>query len=157
MNKGRGFTLIELMIVISIISIMAMSVVPAYHQQLIRAKVGEGLTIAQALQPVIVDFYRQHGRFPASNLEAGIPAPDKLIGNHVESIELVDGALHISFRPLGPGALDSVLSLRPQTVIGSPQSPITWGCGSGETPSGLQRAGEDRTDLTAIQLPMICR
>ena len=51
----KGFTLIELMIVVAIIGILAAVALPAYQDYTVRAKVTEGLVLASGLKPIVAD------------------------------------------------------------------------------------------------------
>ena len=51
----KGFTLIELMIVVAIIGILAAVALPAYQDYTVRAKVTEGLVLASGLKPLVTD------------------------------------------------------------------------------------------------------
>ena len=94
--QNRGFTLIELMIVVSIIGILAAVAIPSFQTYITRTQVVEALTIAGELQTSVKDYYEFKGGFPETNEQAGIPMPSQLIGNYVSSIELSDGAFHIT-------------------------------------------------------------
>ncbi|WP_077929447.1 pilin [Wohlfahrtiimonas populi] len=59
--KSKGFTLIELMIVVAIIGILSMIVLPAYQDYVARAKVSEALSIAGAYKSSIVEFTAIYG------------------------------------------------------------------------------------------------
>ena len=60
----KGFTLIELMIVVAIIGILAAIAIPAYQNYTIRSQVTEGLSLADGWKTGIAEFYAQNGTFP---------------------------------------------------------------------------------------------
>ena len=157
MNQ-KGFTLIELMIVVAIIGILASIAIPAYQDYTIRAQVVESFSITGELKLSIRDYYKARGRFPSDNDEAGIPIPEHLIGNFVTGVELVDGAMHVTFGNYSnTNIANGVLTIRPIFVSASPTSPISWNCGYREPPDGMEAVGEDRTTLSPKHLPAACR
>jgi type IV pilus assembly protein PilA len=153
---NTGFTLIELMIVISIIGIMIGMSYPNYLIYATKARIKEAHALAMEFEKDISSFYRQRGRFPKNNAEAGIPAPKFIIGNHVKSIEIEDGVMHVTLgNRIEPFLRGKVFSLRPYVVVGSPKSPIAWGCGKSAPPEGMKVTGKDRTDLDLMYLTAI--
>ena len=68
----KGFTLIELMIVVAIIGILAAIAIPAYQDYTIRAQVSEGLTLASDIKAGVAEFMAQTGDWPANLQEAGV-------------------------------------------------------------------------------------
>ena len=154
----RGFTLIELMIVVSIIGILAAIALPSYQSYTVRAQIAEALTLAGELKGEIQDVYKQSGRFPANNRVAGLPASQYLIGNYVESIDVANGALHIRFGNKASKLIGGkVLSIQPLVVPESPASPISWNCGRSSPPKGMRTVGDNRTDVDRQFLPYACR
>jgi type IV pilus assembly protein PilA len=73
-NVQKGFTLIELMIVVAIIGILAAIAIPAYSDYTERAKVSELVTIASACKASVSEYYQAQGTFPADNNAAGCGA-----------------------------------------------------------------------------------
>lgn len=144
--KNKGFTLIELMIVVAIIGILANIAIPAYSGYIRNAKMAEVHALMSRLKPDIDAFYIKNGRFPKNNKEAMLPKPEYLIGHYVRSIEIQDGAMHAKLSAkLGPAYAGKTITARPLVVIGSPESPIAWSFACDEIPEGMKPVGENHT------------
>lgn len=158
LTSARGFTLIELMIVIAIIGIMATMAIPSYQNHVIQAEVTEGLALADfAKQAVAAQFSRGHA-YPKDNAAAGLPPADRIVGNFVSSLAVHEGAIDITFGNRANAFLaGKVLSLRPASVEGYPQVPIAWVCGLASVPQKMKVNGSDRTNIAVPNLPIDCR
>ena len=70
----KGFTLIELMIVVAIIGILAAIAIPAYQDYTIRAQVSEGMNLAAAAKAAVAETFLNRGTAPADRTQAGMSA-----------------------------------------------------------------------------------
>ncbi|HTF95660.1 MAG TPA: pilin [Cellvibrio sp.] len=158
MWRDRGFTLIEMMVVVAIIAIVALMAMPSPDPAIARKQVAESLELIEDYKKLVSFYHKSTQVFLKNNQEAGIPAADKLLGNYVDRIDLLNGAFHIHFGNKAHADIkDKTLTIQPITVKGSPQSPISWICGKAAVPDGMQAAGENRTDIDIKSLPLNCR
>lgn len=84
----KGFTLIELMIVVAIIGILSMFALPAYQDYTKRTYVSEGMALSTAAKMASTEYFSTQGEWPANNAKAGLPAADKITGQAVAGIGL---------------------------------------------------------------------
>ena len=155
---NKGFTLIELMIVVAIIGILAAIALPAYQDYTIRAQMAEGITMTNALKPKIAEFYEYKGRLPKDNQEAGLPEAKFLIGNYVKGMSVEDGAIHVELgNKINSRLIGKILSLRPQYVKESHLTPIAWLCGNSDPVNGMIVGGQNKTNVSDNYLPAACR
>ena len=132
MKQQKGFTLIELMIVIAIIGILAAIAIPAYQDYTIRSKVSEGLNLAGAAKLAVAETYDSEGSFMSPNNGSyGLPAAGSINGNYVSSVAVgASGLITITYNQnLGgnPTANGKTIFLRPSPRQGS----MEWTCTGG--------------------------
>jgi len=131
----KGFTLIELMIVVAIIGILAAIAIPAYQDYTVRAQVTEGLNLAAAAKAAVAESYLNKGVGPADRLAAGMSkAPTETSGKYVTGVDVNAGTITITYGfEANKAILAQTLELVPYvTKDGS----IAWQCGGAPAPSG---------------------
>jgi type IV pilus assembly protein PilA len=161
----KGFTLIELMIVVAIIGILAAIAIPAYQDYTIRTQVSEGLTLASDIKAGVSEYVAQTGNWPATLAEAGLGSAavkgDKS-GRYVSEIDVANGTITITYGKDANSTIQgSLLSLRPAR---NNNQDVVWVCGKADLPSGAayaDAAGNDsnagQTDLSDKHMPASCR
>jgi type IV pilus assembly protein PilA len=157
-NVQKGFTLIELMIVVAIIGILAAIAIPAYQDYTIRSQVTEGLNLAADLKAAVAEEFASTGSWPADNAAVGITEVKS--GKYVSGVLIDTGTINITYGEQANANLGTfVLSLRPMV---SANGDVIWICGPAAQPaaavdpaSGASAA--DATTVTPKYLPKTCR
>jgi type IV pilus assembly protein PilA len=133
----KGFTLIELMIVVAIIGILAAIAIPAYQDYTIRAKVTEGIGLADAAKTAVAEAYQSGDLAGVSALSTSWVATSAA-SKYVTSVGIATtGVITVIYSPLVPQISGTQLTLTPN--IGGALLPkggngsIDWACASAGT------------------------
>ncbi|HEZ4004347.1 TPA: pilin [Neisseria meningitidis] len=156
----KGFTLIELMIVIAIVGILAAVALPAYQDYTARAQVSEAILLAEGQKSAVTEYYLNHGEWPGNNTSAGVATSSEIKGKYVKSVEVKNGVITATM--LSSGVNNEIkgkkLSLWAKRQNGS----VKWFCGQpverNDTATATDVAnGKTDDKINTKHLPSTCR
>ncbi|EMT4118434.1 pilin [Neisseria gonorrhoeae] len=152
----KGFTLIELMIVIAIVGILAAVALPAYQDYTARAQVSEAILLAEGQKSAVTEYYLNHGIWPKDNTSAGVASSSSIKGKYVEKVEVAKGVVTATMKSDGVNKeiKGKKLSLWGRREDGS----VKWFCGQPVTRDDNGNVTADDTDnINTKHLPSTCR
>jgi type IV pilus assembly protein PilA len=158
-NVQKGFTLIELMIVVAIIGILAAIAIPAYQDYTIRAQVSEGMSLAAAAKTAVAETFLNRGTAPANRTAAGMTnAATDTEGKYVASVEVANGVITITYgNEAHQRIATETLTLTPYA---SGDDSVVWRCGNAPVPGGLSEingATYVAPSVDSNYMPSACR
>ncbi|HHH8190933.1 TPA: pilin [Neisseria meningitidis] len=155
----KGFTLIELMIVIAIVGILAAVALPAYQDYTARAQVSEAILLAEGQKSAVTEYYLNHGIWPKNNTSAGVASSSTIKGKYVKEVTVANGVITATM--LSSGVNKEIqgkkLSLWAKRQDGS----VKWFCGLPVTRNAnnadavAAKTGTNKIDTK--HLPSTCR
>ncbi|EMT4810355.1 pilin, partial [Neisseria gonorrhoeae] len=159
----KGFTLIELMIVIAIVGILAAVALPAYQDYTARAQVSEAILLAEGQKSAVTEYYLNNGEWPKDNTSAGVANPTEIKGKYVQSVTVTNGVVTAQMKPSGVNneIKDKKLSLWAKRQDGSVKwfcgQPVKRGAGNAGKADDVTKAGNDNEKINTKHLPSTCR
>jgi len=128
MNNSKGFTLVELMAVVAIVSVLATVALSAYTDYVIRSKVSEGMSFMAEAKTSVSEYYYTNKTLPTSNQQAGLPTiEDYNKHDFIRRLELTTatpGIITVTFKLPGSSSDGKQLQMTPLTRDGL----ISWKC-----------------------------
>ncbi|ENX0921707.1 prepilin-type N-terminal cleavage/methylation domain-containing protein, partial [Neisseria gonorrhoeae] len=156
----KGFTLIELMIVIAIVGILAAVALPAYQDYTARAQVSEAILLAEGQKSAVTEYYLNHGKWPEDNDKAGVASSSSIKGKYVKEVKVAKGVVTATMKSDGVNKeiKGKRLSLWGKRENGS----VKWFCGQPVTRNDADDANDTVAADTAGKietkhLPSTCR
>ncbi|HGH6774010.1 TPA: pilin [Neisseria meningitidis] len=156
----KGFTLIELMIVIAIVGILAAVALPAYQDYTARAQVSEAILLAEGQKSAVTEYYLNHGKWPGDNSSAGVASSSEIKGKYVKEVKVANGVITAEMKSSGVNKeiQGKKLSLWAKRQAGS----VKWFCGQPVTRNKAATddavtAATDNKKIDTKHLPSTCR
>ena len=162
----KGFTLIELMIVVAIIGILAAIAIPAYMNYTIRAQVSEGNTLVDGLETAFDECYANKGTAANCATNTAVGINQAIQGTYTTSVKFTaPGQITVLYGNQANAKVSG--STLVWSAYTSPNGDITWLCDAGTTATaaagGLQGTVNGGTTIAngtitnKAYLPSVCQ
>ncbi|EMS2355524.1 pilin, partial [Neisseria gonorrhoeae] len=139
----KGFTLIELMIVIAIVGILAAVALPAYQDYTARAQVSEAILLAEGQKSAVTEYYLNNGEWPKDNASAGVASASDIKGKYVKEVEVKNGV--VTAKMLSSNVNKEIQGKRLSLWAKRQDGSVKWFCGQPVT----RTAGANNNDEVA--------
>ena len=114
--------------------------------------------LADVAKELIAAGWKAAKLLPKDNKDAGLPEADKIVSNFVRSVEVQDGAIHMTFgNKAHPKLKDKIITFRPAVIEDAQVVPVEWVCGNAQAPDKMKLMGENKTNVADEFLPLLCR
>ena len=150
--KGKGFTLIELMIVVVIIGILAAIGIPQYQNYVARSQAAEGFSLAGGLKTALAEYRDTNGEFPDGTTDAhtaiGVEGADKITGKYITGVEVSNDGSGTITATFGPASQHDgkFLRLTPTATDGAVYFDCTTDIDESYRPSGCEEGDGDEDE-----------
>ena len=135
MNINKGFTIIEMMMALVIMTILAIAAVPTYRTYITKTRLMEAFTMTSNIKVAMVEYYNTHGHFPETNADIGMKELPH--SQYIQNLEIKKPINHSSEKT---GYIEVTLQSMQQTVKTGQKmflvatvengGVIKWGCGT---------------------------
>jgi type IV pilus assembly protein PilA len=140
-KRIKGFTLIELMIVVAIVGTMAAFAIPAYQTYIIRTQVTEGITLSEGAKVAVTEYYLESGDWPNIAVLQGLYELPVISGTYTKQVKISDNVIQITY---AADAHPAIANAQVDLVASDNNGSVSWTCTGSKT-------------ILSKHLPSVCR